>query len=280
MKNVTTSGVNHDQYNWIDRGRLVRDLTGYPFGDNDLPFRGFGLVCMRPFVTANGICATEIQWDAGYATHDSLQFAAENLGAMPAPYFLKFYNRGWFAERFDTPGAASDRMAFLQDMRVSLLQPALQAPRDPDAIPGYARQAIKSPRLIGSRLVLSEDDPDSGFPIRAVGTHTPLGKIMGVDWCLGRQFQLDERFTQTEKHVHDRYLEVSEHRRVLFDECMALIPAQGQAEAYWLRYHRVLFPVQSGDGIAIGSLLMQGETQPDRLEPFGRAGYEVPIDIS
>jgi hypothetical protein len=279
MKNVTGTQVHGDQYNWIDRGQVVRDLTGYPFGDNDLPFRGFGLVCMRPFVAANGACATEIRWDTAYASRDSLQFAAANLGAMPAPYFLNFYNQGWFAERFDTPEEASDRMAFLQDLKVSMLQSALQAPRDPGSIPDYARQAIKSPRLIASRLVFSHDDPDTGFPIREVGTRTPLGKIMGVDWCQGKQFQLDERFTQTESHVHDRYLEVSEHRRILFDECMALIPAQGHAEAYWLRYHRVLFPVRSGNKITIGSLLMQGEVRPDRLEPFGRSGYEVPVDI-
>lgn len=279
MKKAVPTQVNCDQYNWIDRGRVVRDLTGYPFGDNDLPFRGFGLVCMRPFASANGVYATEVQWDTAYATRDSLQFAAANLGAMPAPYFLKFYNQGWFAERFDTAEEASDRMAFLQDLKVSLLKSALQAPRDPGSIPDYARQAIKSPRLIESRLVFSHDDPDSGFPIREVGTQTPLGKIMGVDWCLGRQFQLDERFTQTEKHVHDRYLEVSEHRKVLFDECMALIPAQGQAEPYWLRYHRVLFPVRSGSRITIGSLLMQGETRPHHLKPFGRSGYEVPVDV-
>ena len=277
MTSAAQTPVLPDQYNWIERGRVVRGLREHPFSDNDLPFRGFGLVCMRPFVAANGEPATEIQWDSGHATDDSLQFAAANLAALPAPYFLKFYNKGWFAERFDTPGEAADRMAFLQHMDVSLLRSAFQAPRDPGSIPERTRQAIKSPHLIGSRLVFSRDDPDNGFPIRAVGTQTPLGKIMGVDWCLGRQFRLDERFTQTEACVHDRYLEVSERHQVLFDECMALIPAQGQAEAYWLRYHRVLFPVSDGNGIAIGSLLLQGETRPNRLEPFGRPGYEVPI---
>ncbi len=279
MNQAGGSRIDCDQYNWIDRGQVVRDLTGYPFGDNDLPFRGLGLVCIRPFVTENGAYATEVQWDTAFATHDSVQFAAANLGAMPAPYFLNFYNQGWFAERFDTAREASDRMTFLQDLKVSMLQSALQAARDPASIPDYARQAIKSPRLIASRLVFSQDDPERGFPIRDVGTRTPLGKIMGVDWCLGRKFHLDERFTQTESNVHDRYLEVSEHRRVLFDECMALIPAQGKAEAYWLRYHRVLFPVHTGNDITIGSLLMQGETRPDRLEPFGRSGYEVPVDV-
>ncbi len=278
MTNVSSRQVRGDQYNWIDRGHVVRDLTGYPFGDNDLPFRGFGLVCMRPFMTASGAYATEVRWDTAYAARDSLQFAAANLGAMPAPYFLNFYNQGWFAERFDTANGASDRMAFLQDLKVSMLQSALQAPRDPGSMPDYARQAIKSPGLIASRLVFSRDDPDSGFPIHEVGTHTPLGKIMGVDWCQGRRFQLDERFAQTESHVYDRYLEVSETRQVLFDECMALIPAQRKAEAYWLRYHRVLFPVRNGNKISIGSLLMQGETRPNRLEPFGRSGYEVPVD--
>ncbi|MEO9875165.1 MAG: hypothetical protein ABJM26_20710 [Anderseniella sp.] len=234
---------------------------------------------MRPFVAANGAYATEVRWDTAYAAPASLQFAAANLGAMPAPYFLNFYNQGWFAERFDTAKDASDRMAFLQDLKVSMLQSALQAPRDPGSIPDYARQAIKSPRLIASRLVCSKDDPDTGFPIREVGTRTPLGKIMGVDWCQRQQFQLDERFAQTETCVYDRYLEVSETRQVLFDECMALIPAQRKAEAYWLRYHRVLFPIRTGNKITIGSLLMQGETRPDRLEPFGRSGHEVPVDI-
>ncbi|MGI9514239.1 MAG: hypothetical protein ACR2OL_15160 [Anderseniella sp.] len=278
MKTATDTQVNPEQYNWIERGRVVRGLTEYPFSDSDLPFRGFGLVCMRAFVTAGGEPATEIQWDTGHATHDSLQFAAANLAALPAPYFLKFYNKGWFAERFDTSREASDRIAFLQHMDVSLLRSAFQAPRDPGTIPERTRQAIKSPHVIGSRLVFSRDDPDNGFPIREVGTQTLLGKIMGVDWCLGRQFQLDDRFTQTEACVYDRYLEVSEHRQVLFDECMALIPAQGHAEAYWLRYHRVLFPVRDGDRITIASLLLQGETRPDRLGPFGRPGYEVPID--
>ncbi len=270
--------VSASQYNWIERGRVVQGLSEHPFSDSDLPFRGFGLVCMRPLVTASGEHATEIQWDTDHAGRDSLQFAAANLAALPAPYFLKFYNRGWFAERFDTAAEASDRIAFLQHLDVSLLHSAFQAPRDPASIPERARQAIRSPHLIMSRLVFSRDDPDNGFPIREVGTQTPLGKIMGVDWCLGRQFQLDDRFRQTEACVHDRYVEVSEHRRVLFDECMALIPEQGQAEAYWLRYHRVLFPVRDGDGIAIGSLLLQGETRPGRLGPFGRPGYEVPID--
>lgn len=279
MTKADTTHLRRDQYNWIERGQVVPDLTGYPFGDNDLPFRGFGLVCVRPFITTAGTCATEIQWDTGHATRESLQFAAANLDAMPAPYFLKFYNQGWFAERFDCPEEASDRLAFLQDLKISVLRSALQAPRDPGTIPDHAAQAIKSPRLIKSRLVFSRDDPEGGFPISEVGTHTPLGKIMGVDWCLGKQFQLDDRFTQTEKHVHDRYLEVSEHHQVLFDECMALIPAQGQAEAYWLRYHRVLFPVSAGNEIFIGSLLMQGETRPHRLEPFGRSGYEVAVDV-
>ncbi len=278
MNSATGTSLHRDQYNWIERGRVVKGLAEYPFADDDLPFRGFGLVCMRPFVTAAGMHATEIRWDTGHATRDSLQFAAANLAAMPAPYFLKFYNKGWCAERFDTSREAADRIAFLQHLDVSLLRSAFQAPRDPGAIPERARQAIRSPHLIASRLVISRDDPDEGFPIREVGTQTPLGKIMGVDWCLGRQFQLDERFTQTESCVYDRYLEVSERRQVLFDECMALIPAQGQAEAYWLRYHRVLFPVRDGNRITIGSLLLQGETRPDRLEPFGRPGYEVPID--
>lgn len=264
---------------WIDRGQPITDMNGNPFDNNDLPYRHFRLVSVRPIMTAQGDIGTEIQWDTDHAKPESLQYVADNLASMPAPYFLHFYKLAWFAERIDTAGEAADRIEYLQRMHNLVpISNYIEAARDPATMPGFVVDGMKRPDLVGQQLVLSRNDPDSNYPICSVGARSPLGKMMGIDWIKQQQFETDHRLAHINDNLSSRYTEVSECAATLFDECLALIPAHGHMEAYWLRYHRTLFPIRTGKDVIIASWCMQGETRPDLIAPFGRPGYEVPVD--
>ncbi|MCP5081128.1 MAG: hypothetical protein GY948_05465 [Alphaproteobacteria bacterium] len=244
---------------YIDGKELTRFAKPL-FSDNDLPYRTFGLASLE---TVEDTCT--LRFDLDCVPEQAIETACAEVAEHRGPVQLSLYKAGWFEERFATAAQAIERIEQAAALKsVSIPGCFMSFRKKPEQIPGLFSVIRNNPGHASHLLTLASSDGDRGFPLLSVGSHSLMAGIMGKEWVVNGDFDLGPNAT-ADRTVTRAYRDVLETMDVYYDEALVcLMPTD--PEPNWMRYHRLIWPVQKPDGeIQLANLCIKLDNGLDYL---------------
>ncbi len=226
---------------YIDGKQLTR-FSRPLFSDNDLPYRTFGLASLE---TADDTCT--LRFDLDHVPEEAIETACSLIADHRGPVRLSLYKDGWFEESFASPVPAIDRIEQATSLKdVAIPGCFMSYRKKPEQIPGLFAAIRNNPGHASHLLTLASADTERGFPLVSVGSHSLMADIMGPDWVARGDFDLGPN-ASADRTVTRAYRDVLETMDAYYDEALVrLMPTD--PEPNWMRYHRLIWPVQKANG--------------------------------
>lgn len=226
---------------YIDGKELTR-FSKPLFSDNDLPYRTFGLASLE---TVEDTCT--LRFDLDCVPEQAIETACAEVSRHRGPICLSLYKAGWFEEQFESAPAAIERIEQASALKnVSIPGCFMSFRKKPEQIPGLFSAIKNNPGHASHLLTLASSDADQGFPLVSVGSHSLMAEIMGAEWVAHGDFDLGPNAT-ADRTVTRAYRNVLDTMDAYYDEALVcLMPTD--PEPQWMRYHRLIWPVQKANG--------------------------------
>jgi hypothetical protein len=223
---------------WIDDGCIVERPTANDGG----VLSDRALVQSGRYVKIETIdTGTTVKWCMFAPNWASLYFTESWLHSLPAPFTLRFFNAGWFSEKYDTAQEAADRISQVvakADVRFSARAFSRQFIPTVSRLPDRLREAWEAGAAPPDATVVCSVDSLTGISqVESVGHASAIASIWGVS---------PVTFPCLTGHSYDRvvsgaYHEVLRTGRPNYSHVIAAM-AQPDGETQWHGYQRVVFP--------------------------------------
>jgi hypothetical protein len=223
---------------WIRDGAFAsrpKKRDGSEFQDKTL-FDQFGMVRITTDVQG-----TEVRWSMSCPNWGSLMLAAKLMAACAAPFTLKYFNAGWFAETHADSETAEQRiesLIFKSDVRLSNRAYTSVVVPDLNIVPASLRAALVSGKAPEDRSIVCTVEPDREVcRVDHVGKNSLIARIWGVS---------PNSYPCLNGHSYDRvvtpeYFRVIKTGKPHYDHVIASM-VRPDGELHWLSYQRVILP--------------------------------------
>jgi hypothetical protein len=245
---------------WIEDGCLVDTPTAI---QSDLQSE-------RAFIQSSNFIKVEvtetgttIRWTMFACNWASLFFVQNWIHSLMPPFTLRFFNGGWFSERYETARDAAKRIEALvakADVRFSARVFTRNFEPKVADLPETLRQSWEVGLADPTVAVVCAVDPDNGqSQVERVGHKSAIASIWGVS---------PVSFPCLSGHSYDRvvsgaYINVVKNQRPNFSHVIAAM-TQPDGETRWYGYQRVIFP---------------GHSKENGLPSVHVVGHVSPVDI-
>ena len=226
---------------WVRDGAFI----ARPLKDNGSDYQDktlidhFGLVRIE-----SGLHGSEVKWNMSCPNWASLMLAASVLPACAAPYTLRYFNAGWFAEHVNDATEAADRiesLIFKSDVRLSDRAYTAVVVPDFKIVPQPLKAALNSGSAPDQMSVVCTVEPErESCQVDHVGKESLIARIWGVS---------PNSYPCLNGHSYDRavtpeYFKVVNTGKPHYDHVLASM-VRPNGEQHWIGYHRVILPEPS-----------------------------------
>lgn len=182
-----------------------------------------------------------IEWVSGQPNWSSLMITQSFLPALVAPYTLKFYNDGWFTEKFETVAEAVHRIEgvmYKSDIRLSDHVFTSDSDVRESTLSQELQHMLTSGTTPDNRSIICNVAPEHELSkIEHIGENSLIGQIWGVT-PNSFPFQSGNSYDRT---VTPFYFKAANTGKPHFDHVLASM-VRPDGERHWFGYHRVIIP--------------------------------------
>ncbi len=203
---------------------------------------------------------TTVLWSMFASNWASLYFVQNWLHSLTGPFKLRFFNSGWFSEKYDTSRDASARIEWLitkSDVRFSARVFTKNFYPKVSNLPEVLRESWEAGQANLNNTVVCAVDVESGqTQVESVGNKSAIASIWGVS---------PVSFPCLTGHSYDRvvsgaYLDVIKTERPNYSHVVAAM-TKPDGETRWYGYQRAIFPGKSKSG-SFASVHIIGHVSP------------------